>query len=155
MSSYKANRLIEHPAGGLVFGIVPPIPRLALGLGHIYLRAGMHRVQRGQAAVGYGVRHIWEGKKRELRKRGIAQDEDVPRFISCLVRCGTEIYHDPDHPRASMKRITLLRTTDGTLLLEPRHGDRHLGFHYQVITWTPRSLPRGIKVGVIELEMHP
>lgn len=149
---HKTNKLIVHPAGGLVFGIVPPIQRLALEQGNIYLRAGMHRVHRGQSAVGFGVRHIWEGKKQELKKRGVLVADDIPGFITTLVRRGTEVYHDPDHPRASMKRITLLRTRDGTLLLEPRRADRHLGFHYQVITWTPRALPKGIKVGVIEFE---
>ncbi|ENB9665325.1 hypothetical protein [Pseudomonas putida] len=45
---------------------------------------------------------------------------------------GTENYHDASHPAAPKKRITLLRTVDGTLTLEPREGDRVLGFHYSV-----------------------
>ncbi|CAK17335.1 hypothetical protein PSEEN4665 [Pseudomonas entomophila L48] len=54
---------------------------------------------------------------------------------------GTEIYHDANHPLASKKRITLLQTLDGTLTLEPREGDRVLGFHDSVVTWTPQPTP--------------
>jgi len=34
------------------------------------------------------------------------------------------------------------------LLLEPLM-DRNLGFHYSVVTWTPRTKPMGIQVGTI------
>lgn len=50
------------------------------------------------------------------------------------------------------KRITLLRTVDGTLTLEPREGDRVLGFHYSVVTWTPQPTARGTKVGEIMID---
>jgi hypothetical protein len=150
--TFKPNRLIDHPTGGNIFGIIPEIQRLGLGQANIYLRAGVHRMAVGQPPSGFGVRHIWEGKQQELKKRGCSSADDVPVFVSQLIVIGTEIYHDPAHPRADMKRITLLRTTDGTLLLEPRSGDRNLGFHYQVITWTPRPHPKGIQVGQIDVD---
>jgi hypothetical protein len=145
----KPNQLVEHPNGGQVFGVIPAIVRLGAVEGLIYLKAGMHRVRPGQQAAGYGVQHIWEGKKKELRSRGCTTPEDVPLFVADLIVLGAEIYHDPDHDRAAMNRITILRTQDGTLLLEPLKGDRNLGFHYSVVTWTPRSTPKGIQVGTI------
>lgn len=146
----KPNQVIEHPDGGLVFGVIPAIDRLGAAEALIYLKAGMHRVTPGKPPAGYGVKHIWEGKKKELRGRGCTKADDVPRFVSELIVLGTEIYHDETHPRANMKRITLLRTQDGTLLLEPKEGDRHLGFHYSVVTWTPQSQAKGIQVGTID-----
>lgn len=144
------NQLAEHPDGGPVFGVIPAIDRFSLAEAVIYLKGGLHRTSKYRPAVGYGVQHIWEGKKKELRKRGCNKADDVPLFIANLIVLGAEIYHDPTHDRADMKRITILRTTEGTLVLEPVEGDRLLAFHYSVVTWTPRSTPRGIQVGVIE-----
>lgn len=146
----KPNQLVGHPDGGEVFGVIPAIDRLSAAEALIYLKAGMHRVRQGQPAAGYGVQHIWGGKKKELRSRGCTKADDVPRFVADLIVLGAEIYHDPAHDRADMKRITILRTLDGTLLLEPLKGDRNLGFHYSVVTWTPRSTPKGIQVGTID-----
>lgn len=145
----KPNQVIEHPDGGLVFGVIPAIDRLGAAEAMIYLKAGMHRVRPGQPAAGYGVEHIWEGKKKELRNRGCSKADDVPRFVADLIVLGAELYYDPAHDRAAMNRITILRTQDGTLLLEPLKGDRNLGFHYSVVTWTPRSTPKGVQVGII------
>lgn len=145
----KPNHLVEHPNGGEVFGVIPAIVRLGAIEALIYLKAGMHNARPGKKPSGYGVKHIWEGKKKELRARGCTKADDVPRFVSELIVLGTEIYHDEAHPRADMKRITLLRTQDGTLLLEPLKGDRNLGFHYSVVTWTPQTQPKGIQVGTI------
>lgn len=145
----KPNQLVEHPNGGQVFGVIPAIVRLGAVEALIYLKAGMHRAVSGRAPAGYGVKHIWEGKKKELRSRGCTTPDDVPRFVADLIVLGTEIYHDEAHPRADMKRITLLRTQDGTLLLEPLKADRNLGFHYSVVTWTPQTQPKGIQVGTI------
>lgn len=146
----KTNQLIEHPQGGHEFGTIPSIARLGFGEASIYLRAGMHRVRPGGAPAGFGVKHIWEGKKRELRQRGCTTPDDVPQFIANLIVLGAEIYHDPAHSRADMKRITVLRTQEGTLTLEPMPADRNLGFYYSIVTWTPRNTPRGIKVGTID-----
>lgn len=144
------NQVVEHPDGGFVFGVIPAINRLDAVEALIYLKVGMHIVRKGQKPSGYGIKHIWDGKKKELRSRGCTKVDDVPRFVSDLIVLGTEIYHDEKHARANMKRITLLRTQDGTLLLEPLEGDRHLGFHYSVVTWTPQTKPRGIQVGTID-----
>jgi len=130
----KQNQVIEHPDGGLVFGVIPAIERLGAVEALIYLKAGMHYAPPGKKPAGFGAKHIWEGKKKQLRGRGCMKADDVPRFVADLIVLGTEIYHDEAHARADMKRITLLRTQDGTLLLEPLKGDRHLGFHYSVVT---------------------
>lgn len=144
----KPNQLIEHPNGGHVFGVIPEIVRLGAAEASVYLKANLHRMRPGQPAAGYGVKHIWEGKKKELRSRGCTKADDVPLFVANLIVLGAELYHDSAHPRAAMNRITILRTQDGTLLLEPLM-DRNLGFHYSVVTWTPRTKPMGIQVGTI------
>lgn len=144
------NHLAEHPDGGSVFGVIPAIDRLSLAEAVIYLKGGFHRQPKNRPASGYGVQHIWEGKKKELRKRGCSKADDIPLFIANLIVLGAEVYHDPKHDRADMKRITILRTEEGTLILEPVEDDRLLAFHYSIVTWTPRSTPRGIQVGVIE-----
>lgn len=144
----KPNQLVGHPNGGEVFGVIPEIVRLGAAEASIYLKAGMHHVRPGKKPSGYGVKHIWEGKKKELRARGCAKADDVPLFVANLIVLGAELYHDSAHARAAMNRITILRTQDGTLLLEPL-TDRNLGFHYSVVTWTPQTQPRGIQVGII------
>ncbi|WPP02523.1 hypothetical protein SFA35_26130 (plasmid) [Pseudomonas sp. HR96] len=144
------NQLATHPDGGTVFGVIPAIDRFNSAEAVIYLKGGFHRQAPNRPAAGYGIQHIWEGKKKELRKRGCHKADDIPQFIANLIVLGAEIYHDPNHDRASMKRITILRTSEGTLVLEPVEGDRTLKFHYSIVTWTSTSKARGIQVGVIE-----
>lgn len=150
----KPNQLVEHPSGGSWFGIIPAITTLGLDLpeGFIYLKVGEHIVRKGQEASGFGAKHIWEGKKKELRHKNCKSLEDVSIFVAGLILKGTAIYHDQEHSKANKKRITLLRTLNGTLVLEPRSGDRNLGFHYSVITWTPRPQPKGTQVGTIAVD---
>ncbi len=150
----KPADLVEHPTGGIVFGVIPPISAMSLNLaeGRVYVKVGQHHQGKGGRASGHGLLHIWHGKKAFLRKRGIKSPDQLAAFIASLMARGTEIYHDANHPLAAKKRITLLRTVDGTLTLEPREGDRVLGFHYSVVTWTPQPTPRGTKVGEIMID---
>lgn len=147
--TWKKNHLIDHPAGGQVFGVIPAIASLQLEEAFVYLRMGEHRALRGSAPSGFGVRHIWEGKQRELVRHGCLCIDDVPAFIASLFVLGAELYHDRGHAMAHKKRVTLLRTLEGTLVLEPIH-DRQLGGLYSVVTWTPRRTPRGVLVGTIQ-----
>lgn len=41
---------------------------------------------------------------------------------------------------------------DGTLTLERREGDRALGFHYSVESWTRQPTSRATKVGEIKID---
>lgn len=136
----KPADLVEHPTGGIVFGVIPPISAMSLNLveGRLYVKVGQHHQGKGGRASGHGLLHIWHGKKAFLRKRGIKSPDQLAAFIASFMARGTEIYHDANHPIAAKKRITLLRTLDGTLTLEPRKGDRVLGFHDSVVTWTPQ-----------------
>lgn len=125
--------------------MVPTLAALSHPPGFIYLRVGNHFVRNGVPS-GYGVRHIWEGNKTLLRRRGLRSPEDIARFISGLMAPEAALYHDAFHKKAKHKRVTLLHTADGTLVLEPRL-EAPLGFHYQVITWTPRTQPKGTRLG--------
>ncbi|MFJ4068574.1 hypothetical protein ACIPW4_25250 [Pseudomonas sp. NPDC089996] len=87
-----------------------------------------------------------------MMKRGISSPDHLAAFSASLMAQGTEIYHDARHPSAAKKRITLLRPVDDTLTLEPREGDRVLGFHYSVVNWTPQPTPRGTKVSEILID---
>ncbi|MFJ4453562.1 hypothetical protein ACIP1G_06670 [Pseudomonas sp. NPDC089392] len=150
----KPADLVQHPTGGIVFGVIPPISAMKLNLaeGKVYVKVGQHFKGKGGQASGHGILHIWHGKKVFLRKRGINSPDHLAAFIASLMALGTGIYHDANHPLAAKRRITLLRTIDGTLTLEPREGDRVLGFHYSVVTWTPQPTPRGTKVGEIMID---
>lgn len=143
----NSNWLAPHPSGGEVFGQVPVLPLLEQPSGPIYLRAGNHFVRNGMPG-GYGIRHIWSGKQALLYSRGIFQPEGVPAYLANLISIGAPLFHDFTHRTASKKRITLLQTRDGTVVLEPRQ-ERELGFHYQIVTWTPRIRAKGILVGTV------
>ena len=134
--------------------MIPPISAMNFNLaeGRVYVKVGQHFQGKGGHASGHGILHIWHGKKAFLRKRGINSPDHLAAFIASLMALGTEIYHNANHPSTAKKRITLLRTVDGTLTLEPREGDRVLGFHYSVVTWTPQPTPRGTKVGQITID---
>lgn len=51
ISALKENDLVEHPRGGLSFGVIPEIPHLKLPEGNIYLRRGAHDAVKIEASV--------------------------------------------------------------------------------------------------------
>ena len=149
----KPADLVEHPIGGTAFGVIPPISAMNLNLseGRVYVKVGQHF--RGRAAMPAVTASCTSGMaKKRFSAAGINSPDHLAAFIASLMALGTKIYHDANHPSAAKKRITLLRTVDGTLTLEPREGDRVLGFHYSVVTWTPQPTPRGTKVGEITID---
>ncbi|WP_205300426.1 hypothetical protein [Pantoea sp. Ap-967] len=99
----KPADLVEHPTGGIVFGVIPPISAMNLNLAEakVYVKVGQHFQGKGGHASGHGILHIWHGKKAFLRKREISSPDQLAAFIASLMVLGTEIYHDANHPSAS------------------------------------------------------
>lgn len=68
----KPADLVEHPTGGIVFGVIPPISAMSLNLaeGRVYVKVGQRYQGKGGRASGHGLLHIRHGKKAFLRKGG-------------------------------------------------------------------------------------
>lgn len=69
----KPAELVEHPTGGTVFGVIPPISAMNLNLaeGRVYVKVGLHFQAKGGHASGHGILHIWHGKKRFSASGGL------------------------------------------------------------------------------------
>ena len=140
----KENTLVAHPNGGFSFGAIPEMPRFGLPGGEIYLRVGVHR----RPGNGFGVVHVWEAHQPDLLKHGCTTIDGVAAHIAKMIVPGAEIYCEFKEQRGVGCRITVLKTSTGTLILEPRH-DRVLGFAYHVITWYAQRRAHGTLVGNI------
>lgn len=88
----KPADLVEHPTGGIAFGVIPPISAMSLNLAEarVYVKVGQHHQGKGGRASGHGLLHIWHGKKAFLRKRGIKSPDQLAVFIASLMARGTE-----------------------------------------------------------------
>lgn len=139
----KENTLVAHPNGGFSFGKIPEMPSFGLPGGEVYLRVGSHR----RAGSGFGVVHMWEAHQADLEKHGCSSIDNVAAHIAKMIVPGAQIYCEFKEQRNG-NRIAVLRTSTGTLILEPRH-ERGLGFAYHVITWYPQRRAHGTLVGQI------
>lgn len=140
----KKNALVAHPNGGFSFGTIPDMPKFDLPGGEVYLRVGEHF----RAGRGFGVVHIWEAHQPDLLKHGCMTIDAVAAHIAKMIVPGAEIYCEFKELRGAGHRVAVLRSSTGTLILEPRH-DRDLGFAYHVITWYPQRRAHGTLVGNI------
>lgn len=144
LSALNKNDLIQHPKGGVSFGIIPEISQHSIQEGRILLRKGDHWERRGKAQ-GFGVVHIWTAHEYDLRKLGYLTIEDVALYVAHVTQPGTPIYCDI-HDTSDNRRLTVLRSHYGLLALEPR-SDRS-GFGYYVVTAYPKRQATGVCVGV-------
>lgn len=139
----KENTLVQHPDGGYIFGTIPDMPKFGLPGGKIYLRVGIHR----RANSGFGVVHIWEAHSADLLKHGCQTADGVAALVAKMIVPGAQIYCEFKEQRCG-NRVAVLRTSMGTLILEPRH-ERATGFGYFVVTWYPQKRAHGTLVGQI------
>lgn len=139
----KENVLVAHPDGGFSFGTIPDMPKFGLPGGKVYLRVGVHR----RANSGFGVIHVWEAHQPDLLKHGCDTIDGVAAHIAKMIVPGAQIYCEFKEQRGG-HRIAVLRTSTGTLILEPRH-ERVNGFGYYVVTWFPQRRPHGTLVGQV------
>lgn len=141
LSDLKKNELVQHPKGGLSFGEVPDFPKHGLVGGPIYLRKGEHR-----GNGGYGVMHIWGAHEYDLRKLGYLQPEDVAIYVDLIAQPGAPIYLQ-EH-RQGNRRLSVLRSHTGILVLEPRHErPQQGGYGFYVVTAFPKRQAQGTLLG--------
>ncbi len=78
---------------------------------------------------------------------GCSSIDEVAAHIAKTIVPGAQIYCEFKEQRGG-NRIAVLRTSTGTLILEPRH-ERGLGFGYFVVTWYSQRRAHGTLVGQI------
>lgn len=144
LNSLNKNDLIMHPKGDVSFGVIPEFKQHSVKEGHIYLRKGDHW-ENGRKLQGYGAIHIWQAHEYDLKKLGYLTPEDVALYVAHLTQPGTAIYCDI-HDRSRQRRLNVLRSHYGLLVVEPR-SDRS-GFGYYVVTAYPKRQANGVFIGV-------
>ncbi len=150
ITDLKKNDLIEHPKGGVSFGEIPCAPQHGLKGGSIYLRKGEHWHRHGKDH-GYGVTHIWEAHQWDLKKIGYLIIEDVASYVAMITQPGTPIYCDfTEKLSRDGRRVSVLRSHYGVLIVEPRHERQHDGFAYHIVTAFPKRQVKGTLVGEIQ-----
>lgn len=149
MLKLKENTLVAHPDGGFSFGTIPDMPKFNLPGGEVFLRVGVHH----RANKGFGVIHVWEAHKADLLKHGCDAVDGVAALIAKMIVPGAQIYCEFKEQRGG-NRIAVLRTSMGTLILEPRH-ERVTGFGYYVVTWYPQRRAHGTLVGLVPRPPKP
>lgn len=145
ISSLRKNDLIEHPKGGFSFGEIPDMPQHGIQAGHIYLRKGEHFAN----GSGFGVEHIWAAHEYDMRNLGYLIPEDVAAYVAHIVQVGTPIFCDLKAPK-NRRRMHVLRSYYGLLILEPIHVRQRDGLGYYVVTAFPKKQTNGTKVGEIQ-----
>lgn len=140
--SMKPNALVEHPSGSLSFGVIPEMPHFGLPGGEIYLRVGEHFGPNR----GFGVRHVWEAHQGDLLKLNCMSIDGVASHIAQMIVPGAPIYCEFKEQKGG-HRVAVLKTSMGTLILEPRNERR--GFGYYVVTWYPQRRAHGTLVGKV------
>lgn len=147
ISDLRKNDLVEHPKGGCSFGEIPDISQHGISGGKIYLRKGQHFSN----GAGFGVAHIWAAHEYDLKKLGYLIPEDVAAYVAQIVQVGTPIFCELDsRPSKAGRRMHVLRSRHGLLVLEPMHVRQSDGLGYYVVTAFPKRQTRGTQIGEIQ-----
>ena len=106
--------LINPNTGGISFGKVPEIDRRGLRIpdGDIRLLHGRHFAPNR----GFGAVHIWTEHRSEMAKRGFEKYQDVPAYVSAIIRRGTQLFHEGGSWRSI--RLMGVSANAGTAVLE-------------------------------------
>ena len=68
----KPADLVEHPTGGIVFGMIPSISAMNLNLaeGRVYVKVGQHHQGKGGRAIGHwDLAHLARQESVSTQKR--------------------------------------------------------------------------------------
>ncbi|WP_216364352.1 hypothetical protein [Pantoea coffeiphila] len=142
------NSPVAHPDGLKCYGRVPEMNSHGdiISAGDIFLRAGRHTGPNR----GFGVRHIWAEHKTELVKLGYVTVGDVARFVRDVIRPGSPIYCEFNHP-GGKHRPTVLKSSLGIAILEPREAsETDSGWIYVVVTAYTSRKAHGVLIGRLE-----
>lgn len=140
------NILLINPSTKThVFGEIPEMTgkKHYFERGEIKLRHGKHR----GINKGFGAEHIWIQHEKELIALGYHSIEDVPKFVSEIIRPRMPIHCAFDDPRGN-HRITIIKSTVGVAILG-RETDENNGIFYSVITAFKGRHAHGTQIGSV------
>jgi hypothetical protein len=147
-STLHKDDFVAHPiTGHQSFGYVPEMVSQGIMLpgGHIYLRAGRH-IGRNK---GYGVKHIWDEHGHELPRWGCKTVDDVVAYVASVITHKAPIYCE-FHQTTNGYRVAVLKSSKGTVILEPIHTEEQGFAFYSVVTAYKMSRrPHGTEVGKV------
>lgn len=132
VSTLHKDDLIAHPVTGhQSFGYVPEIVsgNITLPGGHIYLRAGRHIGPN----KGYGVKHIWDEHGHEMARWGCKAVDEVAAYVASVITHKAPIYCE-FHQTKNGYRVAVLKSSKGTVILEPIVNENHEFEFYSIVT---------------------
>lgn len=139
------NAPVDHPVnGGLSFGYIPEINHRGEVIpgGEIHLRVGRHHGPNR----GFGINHIWLEHANELRRLGYEGKDGVIQFVADIIVAGASLYSEFACMRGN-HRVSVLRSSKGLAILEPKRLGRSDEFIHSVVTAFPKGQARGVLVG--------
>ena len=141
-----SNAFVPHPETGKDFyGSVPEIRfgGYLFDAGDICLKRGIHKHGKG----GFGVAHIWERHRVELRSFDVFREDDVPLYVASIVKPRARIYCEFNHLGGN-HRLTVLRSRTGVAILELKRMRGGKSF-YSVVTAYPKMNADGTQIGTV------
>jgi hypothetical protein len=126
-----------------VFATVPEIKsgRVILLEGPILLASGHH----WGPNRGFGAAHIWAEHAKEMAKAGFGSSEEVPHYVSQIVRLGTPLFFEGS--QINRTRLLAVRSSAGTAILELRQ--QRDGAIWSVVTAFSGTKTHGTRVGTV------
>lgn len=137
--AFLSNPIKGNPS----FGTVPKAKCRGDSIpgGEILLRWGRHKGPN----KGYGAVHIWNEHKGEMRLLGFRQAQDVPEFVSRIVKKGVPLHYEGGHLRRM--RLKCVQASIGSAVLEFR-DDRDEPY-WGIVTAYPGTKTHGPRVGTV------
>lgn len=139
-----SNQFLTHPqTGGICFGEIIEMNSRGciIPAGEIRLLSGKHVGPHR----GWGASHIWAEHQLEMRERGLHTYEEVPAYVSSIVKQGTPLFFEAGQIRQI--RLMGVRSPTGTAVLEFR--DRREGAIWSIITAYSGVRTHGTRVGTV------
>ncbi|PIB22838.1 hypothetical protein BFP76_09915 [Amylibacter kogurei] len=137
--------MLFHPeTGQTCFGVIPEknTKRFVIPAGDIRLPVGKHRGPHR----GYGAKHIWVEHKKEMMQAGFGTWEEVPNYVTTILKVGTPIFYEGGSFKHS--RVMAVRSSAGTCILELKEQrDKNI---WSIVTAFSGTKPHGVKVGNIQ-----
>lgn len=116
-----SERLLCPRSGSVEFAIVPEIRKFGFPAGPVILLYGRRE---------FGAQHIWNRHQSEMKKKGFMQFEQVPDFVSTIVKPGAPLHFEPV---GDAKKLAVVQSVSGTVILKLLLA-HNLPPHYSVVT---------------------
>lgn len=143
--SLKVEDFLENPlTNNRYFGYVDGIHDYPTG--YIILKWGTHRHNH----KGFGCVHIWKQHQACFRvKRLCTKIEEIPSLVNRILQPGTQIIESESYDPNNGKRLAVLRSSTGTIILEWRKG------YYSIVTLHLGKTMAGVVVGSVKRLPNP